>query len=244
MEELISDYLIHSGFTKTSESFRSQLIEERKESSRGIGNSGSKSDKIEVDQEEEDEDIKMVESSLILDRKQLDLISREKDAKSRSEIYQLILAGKADEALKILKGWYFNILTVAVEEISKTEGDGGIYFQLQLRVFIEAVLDCVNTGSTLTDGEVAKDSDRKAARLDKLLALGRTLHSCYSTSGNLQIQESLKLAFSLMAYSDPEELANMGGEILSQDARIALADQVNIKILRTSFISFVRLIFC
>lgn len=239
MEELISDYLIHSGFTKTSESFRTQLIEERAERSYGIGFDAStctesKNDEIEVDDEEE-EDIKMVESSLILDGQQSNsLWNLEADARQRSVIYQLILAGKASEALKLLKDQYFNILTVSVDETMKTDGDGGIYFKLMLRIFIEAVLDCSVAGSVLVESST-QESNARAAKLDTLLELGRSLHSDYSSSPNLYVQGGLKVAFSLMAYSDPKDLAVIGGDVFSQDARITLADDVNAKILSTSF---------
>lgn len=160
----------------------------------------------------------------------------ESDSVARGEIRKAFLAGEAERVLELTKRSYPAVLLAQDES-------GGMMFKLRLRAFIEAVLRSGRDGAVeegrgkgrAADEDVEMVDAGSSLGLDALLELGRALHADYSGDERPKVQESLGLAFSLMAYERPEDEGGKIGWLLSDEAREALADELNSAILGAFF---------
>lgn len=200
---LIASYLIHHGYASTAQSFLAQISLERRERATSLFPGAP------------------------VDEPPMDTPVPESDSAARGEIRKAFLAGEAERVLELTQRSYPAVLLAQDES-------GGMMFKLRLRAFIEAVL---RSGREEGKGKgPAVDEDVEMAEpgssgLDALLELGRALHADYSADMRPKVQESLKLAFSLMAYERPEDEGGKIGWLLSDGAREKLADELNSAIL-------------
>lgn len=175
---------------------------------------------------------------------------------SRGEIRAAILVGDAARALELLSTNFPRVLTQDLE----LDPAGGIRLKLQLRIFVESLLTMRNISQPRGKGKRKKDeneamedlemddhssSSSSSSALDDLLQLGRTIDAENAADQRPAVKEALSLTFSLLAYDSPED-RGLGGKIgylLSEQARVDLADEVNSAILSqffTSRLSFIQ----
>lgn len=137
------------------------------------------------------------------------------------------------------------------------EDDGGmLLFKLRLQQFVEAVRR--NTASHRTsagtesndgkgkaraqatenahhnddcDQDMDTNVDSTQSSLDVVLSLGKALHAEYSSDLRPTIQSRLKTTFSLMAYDRPDLEPGEISHLVSDEARLEIADELNSAIL-------------
>lgn len=180
--------------------------------------------------EEESKDVEM--ASVKLENEGSPYGEYESDSALRSVIREAFLVGNISQVLELVNRHYASVLTTDKDAL-----EGGIYFKLLMRSFIEELLN--GGGGGMSEGErspvdEATTSSSSPRSLDSLLALGRHIHNVFGEDKRPLVQEGMKATLGLLAYDHPESEEGEVGWLVSSAAREQLADELNSAILGES----------
>lgn len=183
MKQLVSSYFSYLGYHDTGKAFLEETSQERE-----IVRKLDGEDAVELNETEDEEDII-----------------------HRQIIKRLIIEGKADEALEMLKEYY---PTIAEEK------DSLVVFKLQCSKFIELVRATIPDQNNETDENACQS----------LVSYGQELRNLYKSDPREAVTSHLAQCFSLLAYEDPRQDDSVA-YLLEEKERVRLAEDVNSKIL-------------
>ncbi|SCV71321.1 BQ2448_2909 [Microbotryum intermedium] len=206
LQSLLTAYFVHHGYSATAQAFQAQVTRDRIERVRGLipGASGLQ---IEANGASSSK-TKMAAS----------------DSDLRGQIRAAILEGNPTLAITLAQRHYPDVVDGSQFPLeSDFDPEGGMLFQLRTREFVELSAK-INSPSS---SSISEDS-----QLEELFALGQQLDAQYSSDPRPHVQATLKQTFALLAYSSPSLMTSPQIRYLySTEARQALADQVNSRIL-------------
>lgn len=236
LQDLITSYLVHHGYTATADAFASQVTLERRERARGLIPSAT------------DDDSSMTAIDAVASTS-----AGGSDSSVRVEIRKALLAGDPDRALELTEWKYPTIL-----QHDDADPSGGLRFKLRTRAFVEAVVRALpgddvppptsakGKAKAVVQDDVQMDDVEEhfttppasplfgptdSLGLDVVLSLGKSLSHDYRDDERPGVCEAMEQVFSLMAYSRLADFEGHLAWLVSMDAREALADELNSAIL-------------
>ncbi|KDE02423.1 hypothetical protein MVLG_07019 [Microbotryum lychnidis-dioicae p1A1 Lamole] len=209
LEALLLAYFVHHGYSETAQALQTQMTRDRIERVRGLIPGASA-------QYGETNDTSSSYTTMAAN-----------DSDLRGQIRSAILEGNPTLAITLAQRHYPGVVDGSQFPLeSDFDPEGGMLFQLRTREFVELSAK-INSPSPSPSSSMSDDSD-----LEELFALGRQLDAQYSSDPRPHVQATLKQTFALLAYASPSLMTSPQIRYLySSEARQALADQVNSRIL-------------